>query len=214
MTKNKYKRYGIQIPEIVQQAIELARERNFPVMPEGRPVGFSGPASACIPEVWRLLRSLAASCRGGRIGEHGTGCGVGTSWMASGMSPATRLVSAELNRELVQAVAELLRDYPNVEIRAGDCMTILADVEPFDLLFRDATPRQYLAPENWDTITEMVRVGGQIVFDDLAPVDMWPPQWDDLVDLKREFAFHNPRVIGSEVRTTATQAALIVTRIS
>jgi hypothetical protein len=77
----------------------------------------------------------------------------------------------------------------------------------------DAAPRQHLDPENWDHVTEMVKVGGQIVFDDLAPLELWPPHWDDLVDLKREFAFHNPRVVGTEVRTTATQVALIVTRI-
>jgi hypothetical protein len=45
--------------------------------------------------------------------------------------------------------------------------------------------------------TEMVHVGEQIALTDLAPVDMWPPEWDDLVDLKRGFACHNPRVIGS-----------------
>jgi hypothetical protein len=58
-----------------------------------------------------------------------------------------------------------------------------------------------------------VKVGGQIVMDDLTPVDLWPAHWSDFVDRKREFAFANPRVAGAEVRTTPATAALIVTRI-
>jgi hypothetical protein len=59
----------------------------------------------------------------------------------------------------------------------------------------------------------MVSIGGKIVFDDLLPIELWPPEWEDLVDGKREFAFHNPRVLGTEVRTTPTQSAIIATRI-
>lgn len=211
--KSKFDRYGVQLPELVQEAVRLAQALDFPLMPEGRPVGFKGPASACIPEMGQLLRVLAVSCADGRIAESGTGAGIGTAWMVSGMSPQASLISAELDTRLAQAASELFQDYGNVDIRAGDWLAVLADEAPFDLFFMDAGTRRHLDPGNWDNFTEMVNIGGQIVFDDLAPLELWPPAWDDLVDLKREFAFHNPRVVGTEVRTTATQAALIVTRI-
>lgn len=182
-------------------------------MPEGRPIGYDGPPSACIPEVGKLLATLVASRPGGRFAEHGTGIGIGTAWIASAMSPDSTLVSAELDPSLARAAAELFRELPNVEIRAGDCAEVLADEPPFDLVFVDAGARDSLDPQNWDRITEWICVGGLIVFDDLTPMELWPAEWTDLVDRKREFAFHNPRVLGAEVRTTATQAALVITRV-
>jgi predicted O-methyltransferase YrrM len=212
LKKSKYERYGVQLPELVERAVELAEKLNFPVMPKGRPVGFKGPASACIPEVGQLLRTLVASKPGGRIAEHGTGAGIGTAWMASALLSGAKLISAEIDTRLAEAAKQLFKDCPNVEIRAGDCMDVLKDEPPFDLVFMDAGARRYLAPEHWDSIVEMVKVGGQIVMDDLTPLELWPPEWDDLVDLKRKFAFHNPHVVSAEVRTTKAQVALIITR--
>ena len=90
---------------------------------------------------------------------------------------------------------------------------VLADEKPFDLLFMDAAPEKDLSPENWDHVTELVNVGGQIVLDDLTPLELWPPEWRDKVDLKRRFAFENLRVTSVEVRTTDKTAALMTTRI-
>ena len=55
-------------------------------MLEGRPIGYRGPATIIIPEYGALLRMLAASHRGARISEIGTGAGVSTAWLLSGMS--------------------------------------------------------------------------------------------------------------------------------
>lgn len=57
--KDKLERYGVQIPRIVRRARKLAEDMNFPLMPEGRPIGFTGTASACIPEVGHLQRTLS-----------------------------------------------------------------------------------------------------------------------------------------------------------
>jgi len=203
----------IEIPEIVQKAIALANQVGFPLMPEGRPLGYQGRPSACIPQVGRLLRALAAGKPGGRVGELGTGAGVGTAWLASGLTAGARLISVELNPALAGAVGELFAGYPNIEIRAGDWHQVVPRGEPFDLLFMDATPRADLEPANWDTATELLAIGGQIVMDDLTPVALWPAEWENITDYKREFAFSNPRVVGTEVLTTATTSALIVTRI-
>jgi predicted O-methyltransferase YrrM len=203
----------IELPELVRNAVALANQIDFPLMPEGRPVGYHGPPSASIPQVGRLLQALAAGKPGGWIGELGAGAGVGTAWLASGLAAGAHLISVELNRALAGAVGQLFADYPNVEIRAGDWHQVMPRSEPYDLLFMDATPRADLEPSNWDSITELITIGGQIVMDDLTPVALWPAEWANITDYKRDFAFSNPRVVGTEVLTTPTTAALIVTRI-
>lgn len=204
----------IELPEIVCRARELANDLNFPLLPEGRPVGYKGAPSACIPQVGRLLQVLASGKPDGRIGEQGTGAGVGTAWLASGLRNNARLSSVEINPKLAVAVAGLFKEYPNVEIKAGDWHEVMSPHQPYDLLFADAVPRgELLDPSNWDGIVDLVKIGGQIVMDDLTPVELWPPEWNDIVDAKREFAFANPRVAGVEVRTTPTTSALIMTRI-
>ncbi len=203
----------IVLPEMVRNAVALATKLGFSLMPEGRPVGYHGPPSACIPQVGRLLQVLTSSKPGGRIGEQGTGAGVGTAWLASGLAGSATLLSVDVNPRCADAVAELFRDEPQVTIHTGDWHTIMRSSEPYDLLFMDATPRADLAYANWDAVTELVSIGGQIVMDDLTPVALWPTNWDSTLDYKREFAFANPRVVGTEVLTTPTTAALIVTRI-
>jgi len=203
----------IDLPEIVRKANALATQLNFPLMPEGRPLGFQGPPSACIPQVGRLLQVLAGGKPGGRIGEQGTGAGVGTAWLASGLCGGAHLISAEIDPVRAREVAKLFVDYPDVEIRVGDWHDVMSLNEPYDLLFMDAMPRGDLVPSKWDTVIEFVKIGGQIIMDDLTPVELWPPDWDEIIDAKRELAFANPSVVGTEVRTTPTTSALIVTRI-
>lgn len=53
------------VPELVQAAEALAVELGFTL--------------SCRPEVGRLLHTLAATVRDGRIGERGTGCGYGAA---------------------------------------------------------------------------------------------------------------------------------------
>ena len=204
----------IELPEIVRKANDLAEKLNFPLMPEGRPAGYKGPPSACIPQVGKLLQVLASGKPNGRVGEQGTGAGVGTAWLASGLRNGAHLISVEINPALATVVAELFKNYPNVEIETGDWHKVMGPNQPYDLLFVDAMPRgELLDSSNWNAIVDLIKIGGQIVMDDLTPVELWPPEWDDIVDAKREFAFANPRVTGVEVRTTPRTSALIITRI-
>lgn len=204
----------IELPEIVRKANQLAEDLNFPLMPEGRAVGYKGPPSACIPQVGKLLQVLASGKPNGLIGEQGTGAGVGTAWLASGLRSDARLISVEINPTLATAVKKLFKDYPNVEIKTGDWHKVMSPNQPYDLLFVDAMPRnELLDPSNWGALVDLIKIGGQIVMDDLTPVELWLPEWNDIVDAKREFAFANPRVVGVEVRTTSTTSGLVVTRI-
>jgi predicted O-methyltransferase YrrM len=205
---------NFKYPPLVQQANALAEKIGFPLMPEGRPVGYQGPASACIPEVGRLLMVLVASKPGGRFAEQGTGAGVGAAWMASGMSKDSCLVSVELDADRAAAARTLFREYPNVEIRTGDWHQVLEHEPPFDLVFVDAGVRPELEGNTWARLTETAKIGGLIVMDDVVPVEMLALEGEGYVDYKREFAYKNPRVLATEVRTTPTTVALILTRIN
>lgn len=200
-------------PELVRRAMALAVELGFPLSPQGCPADYSGPPTACLPAVGKLLQVLAAGKPGGLIGEQGSGAGVGTAWLASGLSAGARLVSAEIDPRLAAGAASLFADRPDVEIRTGDWHEVLRGEGPFDLLFMDAVPTTDLEPVNWDRTIELVKVGGQIVMDDLTPQELWPAGWAGRTDRKRELALTHPRLAGTEVRTTPTHAALIATRI-
>lgn len=206
--------YRIEIPEVVRRAYQNAEEAGFPVMMEGRPIGYSGPATTIIPEDGALLRMLAGGKQDARIGEIGTGGGVSAAWLAAGMSADSSLLSCDIDETLVTNAREFFADFHNVKISEGDWEVLFSEEEPFDLLFFDATPRAYLKDRaNWDDAIELVKIGGQIMMDDLAPVELWPPEWEGNTDDKREFVLFNPRVAGVEVRTTARTSSLVGTRI-
>lgn len=112
-----------------------------------------------------LLQTLAAQCRGGSIGEMGTGCGVGTAWLASATSSDTRIVTIEGDEARAHAVREMFSDQPNITVLHGDALD-LADHGPFDLLFCDAPPGK---TNNQEAAVAMVRPGGLILLDDLTP---------------------------------------------
>jgi predicted O-methyltransferase YrrM len=206
--------YGIEKPSLVIEAEKLAGELGFPLLPEGRPVGHDGPPSACVPAMGALLMTLAAAKPGGRIGEFGTGSGVGSAWIASGLQAGAVLVTCDIDGDLIHHVKALFKGRDAVDIRQTDWEEIMVDETPFDLLFMDSGVAEVLVPDRWDEITELVRVGGQIIFDDIVPTELWPDEWSERVDMKREFAFRNPRLVSSEVGLTSLASALIVTRIA
>ena len=71
-----------ELPEIVSRAFDVSRKAGY--------VGF------CRNETGRLLAALATT-RGGTMAEFGTGCGVGTAWLRSGVRNGARIVTAELD---------------------------------------------------------------------------------------------------------------------
>lgn len=70
------------------------------------------------PLVGALLRVLAASKPGGRFLELGTGTGVGTAWLLSGMNEDATLVSVDTDRES----SRLRRDFWAVMRGCSWCM--------------------------------------------------------------------------------------------
>ncbi|RAJ35824.1 putative O-methyltransferase YrrM [Kitasatospora sp. SolWspMP-SS2h] len=182
------------LPEPVARAVELADRLGF--------------TRSCRPEHGRLLQALAAGATG-RIGETGTGCGVGLGWLLAGRRPGVRVVSVEREGERVRVVRELFADVPDLEVLHGD-WTRIHRHGPFDLLVLDgggngkqsapADPERLLTP------------GGTLVVDDLTPLTGWPPTYRGAPDTGRTVWYDHPALLTTEVRLAPDLSTLLATR--
>jgi predicted O-methyltransferase YrrM len=181
------------LPAVVSRAFAVSRR--------------AGYASFCRNETGRLLATLAAT-RTGTMAEFGTGCGVGTAWLRSGVRGDVRIVTAELDPKLATAAAEIFVDDPQVEVLAADWSTLL-DKGPFSLLFLDSGEPTEVGV---DAIADLVEAGGIVVLDDFAPCEMWPPISGGRVDTLREQWLTDERFTAAEVMVASDAAALIATK--
>jgi predicted O-methyltransferase YrrM len=189
-----HERCRFELPRLVRAALARARA-----------VGFT---SACLPEQGRLLEVLARGRDGGRIGETGTGCGIGLAWMAAAVSEATHLVSIERDPGLAAAASEVFRELPNVTVLCAD-WTAIASWGPFDLLVLDAGAK--VAPGPLDPV-DLLKPGAALVIDDFTPMTEWPPRFGGKVDADRMHWFDHPRLLGTELRLTEAAASLVAVR--
>jgi predicted O-methyltransferase YrrM len=181
------------LPDVVSRAFAVSRR--------------AGYASFCRNETGRLLAALAAT-RTGTMAEFGTGCGVGTAWLRSGVRGDVRIVTAELDPKLATAAAEIFVDDPQVEVLAADWSTLL-DKGPFSLLFLDSGEPTEVGV---DAIADLVEDGGIVVLDDFTPCEVWPPITGGRVDTLREQWLTDPRFTSVEVMVASDAAALIATK--
>jgi predicted O-methyltransferase YrrM len=179
------------LPPLVAAAAELAERTGFDL--------------SCLPAHGRLLSVLAAGRPGGRIGETGTGCGVGLAWLATAADPSCSLVSIELDPDRAAAARDLFARISNVTVLTGD-WSELEGGGPFDLLALDGggggksgeepiDPRRWLAP------------GGTVVLDDFTPRTGWPVD-----DPPRLHWLEHPDVFTTEIVTGPTSCTLVATR--
>ncbi len=183
----------LELPDLVSRAFDVSRR--------------SGYVSFCRNETGRLLATLAAS-RTGTLAEFGTGCGVGTAWLRSGIRGDTRILSAELDPSLAGKAAEIFEGDSQVEVDAADWST-LRDRGPFSLLFLDAKEPKNSGP---DTVVDLVEPGGIVVLDDFTPCASWPPVFEGRVDVLREQWLTDERFTTVEVMVASDAAVLIATK--
>jgi predicted O-methyltransferase YrrM len=181
------------LPHIVQRAFDVCRQ--------------AGYVAFCRNETGRLLATLAAT-RGGTMAEFGTGCGVGTAWLRSGVRNGARILTAELDESLAGAASKIFDDDAEVEVLAAD-WSVLREHGPFSLLFLDSgTPSEV----GVDTIVALVEPGGIVVLDDFVPCEQWPPVTAGRVDTLRESWLTDERFTAVEMMVAPDSSVVLATR--
>jgi len=137
---------------------------------ETKAVGF---AMTSEPKTGSLLRSLAASKPKGNFLELGTGTGVGTAWLLAGMDPDSRLVTVDIDANVVQIAQRHLGHDPRVTFQVMDGAAFLERSAPyeFDFIYADAWPGKFT---HLDLALSLLRIGGIYFVDDLLPQESWP----------------------------------------
>jgi predicted O-methyltransferase YrrM len=157
---------------------------------------------SCAPEQGRLLSVLARGWAGGRVGETGTGHGVGLAWMLSAAGPATSFVSIERDAERAAASAEFFADHPNVRVRHGD-WSRLVDDGPFDGGGKGKEPGD---DPPLDPAAGWLAPGGTIVLDDFVPAGAPGAAAHD--HARRHWLDH-PALDACELRLSPTLATIV-----
>ena len=129
-----------------------------------------------------LLQVLAASKPGGKMLELGTGTGIGTAWLLSGMDETATLTSVDPDDRVQSVAREVLGDDPRLTLVLEDGATFIQrQVEKsYDLIFADAMPGKF---ELLDETLKLVKPGGFYVIDDLLPQPNWPEGHGGKVDI-------------------------------
>jgi len=161
----------------------------------------------CTPEVGRLLRLAAASKPAGRIAESGTGTGVGTAWLHSGLGAGARLFTVERDAALARRAAAVFADDERVSVLVGD-WRLLERHAPFDVFFCDGGGKR----DDPRRVVELLAPGGLLLLDDFTPSPTWPPRFGGEVDQLRLFYLTHPALHAAEVLTTPSSSAIVATR--
>ncbi|MGW6309477.1 O-methyltransferase [Streptomyces niveus] len=181
------------VPERVVAAERIASEAGF--------------GKSCIREVGRLLKVAAAAKPGGVVAESGTGAGVGTAWLHSGLAGGARLVSVERDEELARRAAGLFVDDERVSVLTGD-WRLLERHAPFDVFFCDGGGKR----DDPQRVVELLAPGGLLILDDFTPSSHWPPRFEGEVDELRHFYLTHPDLDASDVLTTPDSSAVVAAR--
>lgn len=155
----------------------------------------------------RLLRLAAASKPDGVVAESGTGSGVGTAWLHSGLGAGARLVTVERDEELARRASGVFADDERVGVLTGD-WRLLERYAPFDVFFCDGGGKR----DDPGRVVELLAPGGLLILDDFTPSSEWPPRFEGEVDELRVFYLTHPALEATEVLTTPASSAVVAAR--
>ena len=171
-------------PPLVEAAGARARRAGFPF--------------SCDTLLGRLLAVLAAHLRGGaQVLELGTGTGVGTAWIVSGLLPRTDVTVLTVEHDPQTAALAAGGDWPSfVELRHGNALEVLVQGGAFDLIFADAPAGKWHGLDR--TIAALVP-HGMLIVDDMTPLPDWTDSQRDAQERVRRTLLAAPELTSVEL---------------
>ena len=120
-----------------------------------------------------LLRTLAASKPSGKFLELGTGTGLSTSWILSGMDSNSTLISFDNDEALLAIAKQHLGDDKRLNLVHADGEDWVKNNkgQKFDYIFADTWHGKYLM---LDEALAMLKPGGLYIIDDMLRQPNWP----------------------------------------
>ena len=159
---------------------------------------------SCSDETGRLLHLLAAQRGRSRVGEIGTGVGVGAAWITSALAPGIPFVTVELDPERAAVARELLADDRDVRVLEGDWHELMPPEAPFDLMFYDGGGKQH--PEvDGEQVLGLLAPGATLLMDDLTPGRVGP-------DPVREFWLSRRELAAVELQVSRRECVIVAVR--
>lgn len=133
----------------------------------------SGFTMSSDEETGRLLSTLAGTKPGGRFLELGTGTGLSTAWILSGMDNRSKLITLENSAEYLQIARDTLENDPRCQFVQTDAGEWIGNHmnDQFDYIFADTWHGKYLM---LDETLALLAPGGIYVVDDMLPQPNWP----------------------------------------
>jgi predicted O-methyltransferase YrrM len=137
---------------------------------ESEAMGFSMPSDL---QTGALLQTLVASKPGARVLELGTGTGLATAWLLSGMDETASLLSIDTEPTYLAVAEQVLGHDPRLTLHCDDAGAWLERTQDqrFDLIFADAWPGKYA---NLDAALGALAPSGMYIIDDMLPQPNWP----------------------------------------
>jgi predicted O-methyltransferase YrrM len=145
-----------------------------------------------------LLAVLAASVPyQGAVLELGTGAGVGTAWIASGLAGRddVRLVTVDIDEDVSRGAQA--NGWPaSVQFLVGDAVALLPSLGAFDLVFADAQGGKWFG---LDLTIAAVAPGGFLLVDDMAPREWWTDEHRTHQEGVRRTLLSHPELAAGEM---------------
>ncbi len=184
------------LPALVKRAQNLAEQMEF--------------ESSCTVETGRLLQLLVSQFQSGVIGELAAGCGVGSAWIASGLTPSTSFFTVEEDVARAASVGALFDSLFNVRVIQGDWWDLLKN-RRFSMIFASVNSTR---AERSDLLVQSLNTGGVIVLDGMPPQNRVSLRPKGDADQVREYWLNDPRVIATEIQVSVGESVILATRQS